>query len=149
LPLALAGACAGFLPRNFNPARIFAGSGGSYFLGYALAVLSIIGGAKIATALMVLGLPILDVGTVIARRLLAGRSPFRGGDGAHLVHRLSAVGVPTRRIAFLAYAVCGATGLLALSLGRIEKLYLFVAVAFILAVLGASLIIRGRRNTAR
>lgn len=145
LPLALAGACAGFLPYNFSPARIFAGSGGSFFLGYALAVLAIIGGAKIATALMVLGLPILDVAVVVLRRLLAGRSPFRGGDGAHLVHRLHARGISPRRIAFFVYAFCAIAGWLALSLSSIQKLYLFVAVGFILAVLALALAIRTRR----
>lgn len=145
LPLALAGACVGFLPYNFNPARIFAGSGGSYFLGYSLAVLAIIGGAKIATALMVLGLPIVDVAAVILRRLLAGRSPFKGGDGAHLVHRLYHGGMSPRRIAFLVYAFCALTGWLALSLSGIQKLYLFLAVGFILLVLAVALVVRARR----
>ena len=145
LPLALAGACIGFLPYNFNPARIFAGSGGSYFLGYALAVLAIIGGAKIATALMVLGLPIVDVAVVIFRRLLAGRSPFKGGDGAHLVHRMAAAGMTPRKIAFTVYVACALAGSLALSLSSTQKLYLFVGVAIILALLGAALVFRARR----
>jgi UDP-GlcNAc:undecaprenyl-phosphate GlcNAc-1-phosphate transferase len=130
---------------NFSPARIFAGSGGSYFLGYALAVLAIIGGAKIATALMVLGLPIVDVAVVIVRRLLAGRSPFKGGDGAHLVHRLHAVGLSARQIAFGVYACCALTGWLALSLSGMQKLYIFLAVGLILGVLVITLAVRTRR----
>ena len=145
LALALAGACLGFLPRNFSPARIFAGSGGSYFLGYALATLAIIGGAKIATAIMVLGLPIVDVAAVILRRLAAGRSPFRGGDDAHLVHRLAAAGMPQRRIAVLAYAGCALAGWLALSLTSMQKLYVFGAVGFVLAALAVALVVRVRR----
>ncbi len=148
LPLALVGACAGFLPYNFSPARIFAGSGGSYFLGYALAVLAIIGGAKIATAIMVLGLPIVDVAAVIVQRLAAGRSPFKGGDGAHLVHRLAAAGLPTRRIALLVYATCAVAGALAFSLSGVQKLYLFAASALILAVLALALTVRRRRPAA-
>ena len=65
LPLALLGATLGFLPYNFNPAKIFMGSSGSYFLGWALAALGIIGGAKVATVLLVMGLPILDVAWLI------------------------------------------------------------------------------------
>jgi UDP-GlcNAc:undecaprenyl-phosphate GlcNAc-1-phosphate transferase len=148
LPLALAGACIGFLPYNFNPARIFAGSGGSYFLGYTLAVLSIIGGAKIATALMVLGLPIVDVAVVIFVRVLAGRSPFKGGDGAHLVHRLAVAGLPPRLIAMLVYTACALAGGLALALSSTQKLYLFIAVIAILALLFVTLVVRTKRPIA-
>ena len=73
------------------------GSSGSLFLGYSLAVIAIIGGAKIAAAIMVLGLPILDVAWVIVFRLSRRRSPFRGGDGAHLSHRLKALGFRSAR----------------------------------------------------
>ena len=68
----------GFLPYNWHPARIFMGDSGSMFLGFTLAVISIIGGAKIATALLVLGVPILDVAYVIIYRLTRRRSPVRG-----------------------------------------------------------------------
>ncbi|MGH3076191.1 MAG: MraY family glycosyltransferase, partial [Gaiellales bacterium] len=61
LPLALAGACLGYLPRNWHPARLFMGTSGSTFLGYALGTLAIVGGVKVGTAVIVLGLPILDV----------------------------------------------------------------------------------------
>jgi len=74
----LAGAAIGFLPYNFNPAKIFLGSSGSYFLGYALATLAIISGGKLATAFLVLGFPILDGLWVAGRRLLTKKSPFRG-----------------------------------------------------------------------
>ena len=67
LPLAL-GATLGFLPFNWNPARLFMGSSGSYFLGWALAALGIIKGAKVATVLLVMGLPILDVAWLIVNR---------------------------------------------------------------------------------
>ena len=73
LPVALLGATLGFLPFNFNPARVFMGSSGSYFLGWALAALGIIGGAKVATVLLVMGLPILDVAWLIYRPLAARR----------------------------------------------------------------------------
>nr|MDA8217500.1 MraY family glycosyltransferase [Dehalococcoidales bacterium] len=101
LPLALAGATTGFLIFNFHPSRIIMGSAGSLFLGYILAVMAIIGGAKIATAVMVLGLPILDVVWVIISRLARGRSPFSGGDSAHLPHRLLAMGLSQRAVALI------------------------------------------------
>ena len=137
LPLLLAAGCLGFLPFNFSPARVFAGSGGSYFIGYALAVLAVIGGAKIATALLALGLPIFDVAVVIVRRVLAGRSPFKGGDNAHLVHRLARRGLSTRRIALIFYAFSMLTSSLAFLLSGPIKLYLFsiIGVVFVTGVL--------------
>ena len=80
LPLALAGVCIGFLRYNFNPTGIIMGTSGSTFLGFALATLALIGGAKIATAAFVLGLPIVDVAMVIIQRSVWHRSPLAGGD---------------------------------------------------------------------
>ncbi|MCL4459932.1 MAG: undecaprenyl/decaprenyl-phosphate alpha-N-acetylglucosaminyl 1-phosphate transferase [Chloroflexi bacterium] len=142
LPLALAGACAGFLPYNFNPARVFMGTSGSLFLGYSLAILAIIGGAKIATALMVLGIPILDVALVIIQRLIRRRSPLVGGDSAHLPHHLFAIGISQRRIVFLLYGLCLTTGWLALALSSIQKLYLFSGTALIFTIFLVALALR-------
>jgi len=144
LPLALIGACAGFLAFNFHPAKIIMGSAGSMLLGYSLAVLAIIGGAKIATALIVLALPIGDVVAVIIQRWRAGRSLFKGGDSAHLPHRLTQAGWSPRRIVFAAYGVCGLFGWLALSLPGPQKLLLFVAVAVALLLLLIAMIVRAR-----
>ena len=122
LPLALLGATLGFLPFNFNPARIFMGSNGSYFLGFAVAALGIIGGARVATVLMVLGLPIVDVAWLILRRRRRGVSPGEGGRD-HLHFRLQDMGINQRTIVLGYYAFCAAFGLLALSIGpRIFKL---------------------------
>lgn len=136
LPLALLGATLGFLPWNFNPARIFMGSSGSYFLGFAVAALGIIGGARMATVLMVLGLPILDVAWLIWRRWRRGVSPGQGGRD-HLHFRLLDLGLSQRTIVLGYYAFCGAFGLLALSIGpRIYKLIALVVLGVIvLAVL--------------
>jgi UDP-GlcNAc:undecaprenyl-phosphate GlcNAc-1-phosphate transferase len=87
LPLVLGAAVVGFLPFNWHPARIIMGDSGANFLGYALAIASIIGGAKIATALLALGLPVLDVAWVILYRIAQGRSPLKA-DRGHLHHRL-------------------------------------------------------------
>lgn len=137
LPLALAGATAGFLVFNFHPARIFMGTSGSMLIGYALAVLAIIGGAKIATTAMVLGIPIIDVAFVIIYRLSRRRSPFKGGDAAHLPHRLLALGLSQREVALLLYALCLVFGLLALLLTRDQKLYGFAALGLVVVALVA------------
>ena len=135
LPLALAGACLCFVPYNFNPARVFMGTTGSMFIGYTLGVVAIIGGAKIASTMLVLGVPVLDALLVIAQRSLAGRHPWRGGDGAHLVHRLLGIGLTQRKIALLVYALSALFGWLATSLIRTEKFYAFGALAVVLALL--------------
>lgn len=139
LPLALAGVCLGFLRFNFEPARIFMGTSGSTFLGFTLAVLALIGGAKIATAAFVLGLPILDFALVILQRSLRGRSPMAGGDGAHLTHRLVARGLSIRRITIGIYAICGVGGMLAMTLNGIQKLWLIAIVAALIAAFAVRL----------
>jgi len=115
LPLALAGATLGFLVFNLRPGYIFMGSSGSYFLGYTLGALAIIGGAKIATVLLVMAIPILDVAWQIVSRLRRGRSPFRG-DRGHLFFRLADRGIPPRRIVVAYYLLCLLFGGLALLL---------------------------------
>ena len=142
LGLALAGACLGFLAYNFPPARIFMGTSGSMFLGYALGVISIIGGAKIATAALVLGLPILDTALVILQRLLGRRSPFQGGDGTHLVHRLRAAGFSVRQIVALVYTLTALFGILSLALVKEQKI---IAFAFVGLIIGGILLALRRR----
>ncbi len=138
LPLALAGCALGFLPFNFYPAKVFMGTSGSIFLGFALGTLAIIGGAKMATALLVLGLPILDVAWQIINRLRLRRSPFLG-DRGHLHHRLLDLGLSQRRVVLLFYLLCAAFGALALILGSgLQKLLVLLgmgAVALVVLVL--------------
>ena len=114
LPLALGAAVLGFLPFNWHPARIIMGDSGAMFLGFTLAVISIIGGAKIATALLTLWVPILDVAWLILYRLVNGRSPARA-DRGHLHHRLLDLGWSQQQIVFFIAAISailGATSLL-------------------------------------
>ena len=105
----LAGATLGFLPWNWHPARLFMGDSGAMFLGLALAVLSNVGGAKLATMLLLLGVPILDAARVIVRRVRKGRSPLHW-DRSHLHHRLLAGGLTQRQIALLFYLVTALFG---------------------------------------
>jgi UDP-GlcNAc:undecaprenyl-phosphate/decaprenyl-phosphate GlcNAc-1-phosphate transferase len=129
LPIALLGATLGFLPYNFNPARIFMGSSGSYFLGWALAALGIISGAKMATVLLVMGLPILDVAWLIVSRWRNGLRPNIGARD-HLHYRLLDKGFTPKQIALGYYLFSAAFGALALGLGsRTFKLAALVVLA--------------------
>ncbi len=119
LPAVLAAAVVGFLPFNWHPARIVMGDAGAYFLGYALAIISIIGGAKIATALLALGLPILDVAWLILYRLYHGRSPVRA-DRGHLHHRLVDSGWGHARVVVFVAGVSALFGASALLLPNRE-----------------------------
>ncbi|MEN9223384.1 MAG: MraY family glycosyltransferase, partial [Thermostichus sp. BF3_bins_97] len=118
---ALAGACLGFLRYNFNPAQIFMGDGGAYFLGFTLAGIGVIGVAKVVTTLAValpfciLAVPILDMSTVIVKRLSKGQSPFHPDKG-HLHHRLLKAGLSQRHSVLLIYAMTLWVGSLALAL---------------------------------
>src|SRR5262245_6321298 len=118
----LAGALIGFLWYNFNPARIFMGDGGSQFLGFVLAILSIRGSSKSATVvalalpMLVLGVPLLDLSTTVARRAFGGERPSVGSlstllnriskaDSDHLHHNLIKQGLTARRAVLSLYLI--------------------------------------------
>ena len=96
LCFALVGALFGFLRWNFHPATIFTGTSGVQFVGYTLAVLAILGTAKVAVALLVLGVPIIDTFWIIVRRVSHRRSPF-SPDRSHIDHRLLDLGLSHRQ----------------------------------------------------
>jgi UDP-GlcNAc:undecaprenyl-phosphate GlcNAc-1-phosphate transferase len=123
----LAGSLLGFLRWNFHPATIFAGTSGVMFLGYTLALLSILGTAKVAVAMLVLGVPIIDAFWIIVRRLAARRSPF-SPDRGHLHHRLLDVGLSHRQTVVLIYGICVVLAVLALFLTGATQIYAFVGV---------------------
>jgi UDP-N-acetylmuramyl pentapeptide phosphotransferase/UDP-N-acetylglucosamine-1-phosphate transferase len=134
LAAALAGSCLGFLRHNFNPARIFMGDGGSYFLGFALAAISIVGPAKGLTSvslllpLLILSLPLADMSAVIMGRLSEGHSPFHP-DRRHLHHRLLRTGLSHRRTVLLIYAFTQWLASLALVLVNAEMRFLWLGLA--------------------
>jgi len=107
---ALSGSLLGFLYYNFNPAQIFMGDGGSYFIGFIVAGVSVLSLVKtaIATAVLlpflVLAVPILDMTAVIVTRLSKGRSPFIA-DKSHLHHRLLRAGLSQRTTVYVIYAL--------------------------------------------
>ena len=131
LPVALLGVGLGFLVFNFAPARIFMGSSGSYFLGFVLAALGIIGGAKLATVLLILGLPILDVVWLIYSRLRRGVSVGQGGRD-HLHLRLRDSGLEERTIVVGYWAFCALFGGLTLLVDdRIYKLVALIGLVIV------------------
>jgi UDP-GlcNAc:undecaprenyl-phosphate GlcNAc-1-phosphate transferase len=134
---ALAGSTLGFLPFNFNPAKIFMGETGSAFLGFTLGVISIQGTLKsyaaisIAIPLLVLGLPLYDTLFAIIRRLVTGK-PIMQADRGHLHHRLIDMGMSQRQSVVTMYVASGALGLCAIVLadrGAISAIILLLAVA--------------------
>lgn len=119
--IALAGATLGFLPYNFNPAKIFMGETGAAFLGFTLGVISIPGTMKsftvitVAIPLLVLGLPIFDTIFAIVRRLLTGK-PIMEADRGHLHHRLVDMGLTQKQSVLIMYILSAVLGLCAIVL---------------------------------
>lgn len=130
LALIGAGATLGFLIFNFYPAKIFPGDSGSYFLGFLIATIAILSGAKVGTAILVMAVPLIDGVFTIGRRLVSGRSPFKG-DRMHLHHRLLDLGWGQRRIALFYWLLCAILGAIALVLPTLPKLFAGVVAAII------------------
>jgi UDP-GlcNAc:undecaprenyl-phosphate GlcNAc-1-phosphate transferase len=141
LPMALAGALLGFLVYNWSPAKIFLGDSGSMFLGLALGALSIVGPAKLGTALVVLVVPVLDVAWAIIRRGLRGKS-FLSGDKQHVYHRMVELGLTPTRTVVLLYAICVALGIVDLQLLKLSKYIAFGVLTVILIAAFALLELR-------
>lgn len=121
LSIVLAGATAGFLRFNFNPATIFLGDCGSLFIGFMLSALALAGAEKSSTVVAVaipvvsFGLPILDTGISVVRRFLSGKALFTA-DREHIHHRLLKRGFSQRQVVIILYAVSAIFGLLSLFL---------------------------------
>lgn len=130
LSFALAGGYGGLLIFNAFPQKIMPGWGGGALAGYFLAVLAILSGAKVATALIVLGVPLMDVIYAIIRRVLSGKSPV-WGDDLHLHHRLLRLGWSKRKIAVFYWIVTGVLGVAALSLNSQMKIYTIVLIGVV------------------
>jgi len=124
---AFAGAVLGFLRWNFHPASVFAGTSGVFFFGFTLALLSILGTAKIAVALLVLSVPIIDTFWIIVRRVAQGRSPF-SPDRGHIHHRLLDLGLSHRQTVLLIYGICLLLAMLTFLLSGTGQMYAFLAI---------------------
>jgi UDP-GlcNAc:undecaprenyl-phosphate GlcNAc-1-phosphate transferase len=133
LCVTLAGALLGFLRWNFHPASIFIGTSGVMFVGYTLALLSILGSAKVVVALLVLGVPIIDTFYIIVRRISKGRSPF-AADRGHIHHRLLDLGLTHTQTVLLIYAICAGLGALSLVLSGSGQLYAFTGAFLVFGI---------------
>lgn len=123
---ALAGASFGFLRYNFNPAQIFMGDGGSYFMGFTLAAVGVVGLVKTAAVtavllpFLILAVPIVDMSAVILTRLIRGQSPFIA-DKSHLHHRLLRAGLSHRLTVLFIYSLTLWVGSLALAIAGVPS----------------------------
>lgn len=136
--LILAGSCLGYLIFNFNPARIFNGDSGAYFMGMTLGILAIFSGGKLATALLVLGLPIIDALWAALRRILRGKSPFTA-DRGHLHFLMLDAGLTQRQAVLLIYTFSIVFGSIALFASTQQKLFAIVMLVILLILLIATL----------
>jgi UDP-GlcNAc:undecaprenyl-phosphate GlcNAc-1-phosphate transferase len=148
LAIILAGAAFGFLPQNFYPARIFMGDSGAYFLGLILAMLSIYSGAKLATAALVLGFPILDAIWAVVRRLARGVSPLKA-DRQHFHHLLLDAGLNQRQAVLVIYGIVAVFGLVALAVGSFAKLIALIVLVFVMVLSMAGLFMSDVRRRRR
>lgn len=137
-----AAAMFGFLLWNWHPARIFLGEGGSTFIGFLIGVLAVISGGKVATALLVLGIPALDVAFVITRRLLRRKNPFTSSDKEHLHYLLLTKGFSHRQVVLLYVTFAVAFGTTTLLFASWQKL---IALA-ILGVVALAAVVRLSRT---
>lgn len=147
----LVGSVCGFLIFNWHPAKIFLGEGGSLLLGYILGVLAIISGGKIAIALLVMGIPILDVAWTILRRVLQGKNPFRFADKKHLHHRLLGLGLGQKKTVLVFYIlslVFGLSGLFLQSRAKLWALLILILLMFIVVVIFWFMDQRTKKNNA-
>lgn len=129
----LCGASLGFLPWHKYPQKIMPGFSGSNLAGFLLGVLSILTTTKVGTLFLVLGVPLIDSGYTVIRRVSRGKSPV-WGDRGHLHHRLLDIGWSKQKVAYFYWAVTGVLGIIALRVNSEWKFY---------TILGLSLLVRG------
>jgi UDP-GlcNAc:undecaprenyl-phosphate GlcNAc-1-phosphate transferase len=129
----LIGIMLGFLIFNFNPAKVLAGTSGSMFMGLSLAVLAIFSGTKIATAILVLAIPIIDFIWVIGERMASGREIFRA-DRKHLHYKLLELGWSQKKIAITYYVITLLVAIVALNTRVIGKSITLV-ISFLIMVI--------------
>ena len=133
----VAGACLGFLPFNFNPAKIFMGDTGALYLGFMLSYISISGFLKQAAILMIfvpvliLGVPVFDTAFAMVRRKLSGKSMVEADKG-HLHHRLLKMGLNQRQTVVILYSISAIFGLLA---NLISKFHSSIALVISIGVI--------------
>jgi len=145
MSIILFGCSLAFWIFDFHPAKILMGDTGSMFLGFVLATLAIFSGGKVATAVLVMGFPILDAFWVIIRRILKGHSPMKG-DLKHLHHRLLEVGFTEREALMMIYSLCAVFGLAAVFLNSMQKVYAVAVMLALMFLVGAVAVYFGKKR---
>ncbi|MFA7314455.1 MAG: MraY family glycosyltransferase [Candidatus Magasanikbacteria bacterium] len=135
LAIILTGATLGFLVWNWFPAKIFLGEGGSLLTGFLLGSLAIISGGKLAITLLVMAVPVLDVGRVIIKRI-RNKKPIYIGDNEHLHFRLLESGLSQKQAVLLLYSISFLFGLSALFLQSKQKLFSLIFLFVVMLLLG-------------
>lgn len=126
-----AGAFLGFFPWHRFPQKIMPGYGGATLAGYMLAIAAILSTAKVGTLIVVLGIPLIDTGYSIIRRILTGKSPV-WGDKGHIHHRLLDAGFSKKQVSQIYWSLTAILGILALNLNSTYKLYTIIGVTLTL-----------------
>lgn len=141
----LAGAVLGLLPSNWNPAKIFLGDTGSGFLGLMIATFAIISGAKLATAFLVLGIPILDAIIVIVGRVKGRRSIF-SADTSHLHHKFLQVGFSPKQTVLILSFISIIFGIIALRTQTQGKMTAILWLSVVMGIILIALFIARRKR---
>ena len=146
IALILAMCSLAFLLFDFPKPKILMGDSGSTFLGFVIATLAIFSGGKVATAFLVLGLPILDMLWVVARRFLSGQKVWKG-DRKHLHHRFLDLGLSERKVVIIYLSITAVLGLSASSLvsGQ-QKFFMLIGLVIFMVVLALGLVFGPRRG---
>lgn len=149
LTAALAGACLGFLPRNFSPAEVYMGDTGSTFLGYVMAVASCIGVFKsyallsIVLSILAMALPILDTAFAMIRRAI-NHKPIMGADRGHLHHRLVDAGYSSKQAVIILYGLSLASAVTAVLIAMQDYRATIIVFFFFMILLAMMFVYRSR-----
>lgn len=146
LALMIGGASAGFFLWNFYPAKIFLGQGGSVLCGFLLGVLAIISGGKVATMLLIMGIPILDVLWVMGRRAIFEKRKITDPDRKHLHFRLLEAGLSQRQAVFFLFIVTMLFGLAGILFQRQEKFFALISLFVFMLILASILFVRYHKH---
>ncbi|MEK7127006.1 MAG: MraY family glycosyltransferase [Patescibacteria group bacterium] len=140
LSLIIAMVALGFLIFDFPKAKILMGDTGSTFLGFVLASLAIFSGGKVATAFLVLGIPILDMLWVVVRRMIGGQK-FWKGDKKHMHHRLLEAGLSEKSIVVIYLLITAFFGFSAVMLvSSKQKFFMITALVLLMVLLASALV---------
>ena len=141
LSLIMVGATLGFLAHNFPPASIFLGDTGSYFLGYIISVIALLGYkattlTSIIIPIAILGIPIFDTASAIIRRLLKHENPFTTPDREHLHHQLLKMNFSPRRTILIIYVITILFSIISILFALHDKHYaIFIYIILLVFVL--------------